>query len=303
MKKYLFLLLLFAQQTIACDFCNCYLGLNPHYKKNTFGIRYHHMYYNGTHMSNDELQEMDLSKTDFLEARTQVELHGQYYPVQKLQVAWSLPYLISNEYMRSMPEDGERIQGIGDALIMANYQLFNHTETDSSHFSHRLLAGGGVKVPLGNWKLEDDTEPNERVHMPGTGSWDYLLSAIYLAKYNRTGFNLNVSYLATTTNSQEFRFANRFNTNATCYYQVRIKETMLYPNAGAYLEQAGKDINGNSLLENSGGTILFAHTGFDIYFQKISINTAFQLPFYQQLNENQPELKNRWIVGLSYAFN
>jgi hypothetical protein len=158
-------------------------------------------------------------------------------------------------------------------------------------------------MPFGSWKLEDHADPNERVHMPGTGSWDYLLSAVYLGKYKRTGLNLHLTYLITTSNGQSFRFANRFNANATCYYQVKAKNLTLYPNAGAYLEQAGKDEDGNFTLQNSGGKILFAHAGLDFYLQKFSLNTAFQLPAMQQLNENQPELKYRFIVGMSYAFN
>jgi hypothetical protein len=291
----------------ACDFCNCYLGLNPHYKKNTFGIRYHYMNYQGTHMSDMELAEMDLSKTDFLESRTAIELHGQWYPIQKLQLTYSIPYLTSNERMQGhatmLEHGGEKISGIGDPLLIANYQIFNRSETDSSHYSQRLLAGGGIKFPFGKWNLEEDAESNERVHMPGTGSWDFLASAVYLGKYKRTGFNLNVTYLITTSNQQSFQFANRFNANATAYYQVKIKETALYPNIGSYLEQAGKDINGNNLLDNSGGSILFAHAGFDVYFKKISLSTAFQLPAIQKLNENQPELKYRLIAGISYAFN
>jgi hypothetical protein len=93
------LLFLFAAVSVsACDFCNCYLGLNPHYKKNTFGIRYHSMYYEGTHLTDAQLQHYGLTKSDFTESRTQVELHGQVYPMQKLQVTYSVPYAISHEH-------------------------------------------------------------------------------------------------------------------------------------------------------------------------------------------------------------
>ena len=126
---------------------------------------------------------------------------------------------------------------------------------------------------------------------------------MYLGKYNRVGFNVNTTYLITTSNGQHFQFANRFNANATGYYQLKLKNTMLYPGAGAYLEQAGKDINYSSALDNSGGTILFAHTGLDIYWTKISASIAFQVPTIQSLNENQPELKYRLMAGLCYVFN
>jgi hypothetical protein len=310
MKKTFTLILFFsiAHAILACDFCNCYLGLNPQYKKNTFGLRYHSMFYRGSHMTNEELQGTGISVNDFLESRTNIEVHGQFYPTQKIQVVYSLPYVMSHEYTtmnhhHGEDGEGEHLAGIGDPLFIANFQLFNRTETDSSNYSQRLLAGGGIKFPIGNWKLEEDAEACERVHLPGTGSWDYIASAVYLGKYNRTGFNLNVTYLITTSNKQQFRFANRFNANLTAYYQIKKKETMLYPNAGAYLEQAGKDIDGESALQNSGGSILFAHTGFDIYFKKFSLNTAFQIPVVQQLNSNQPALQHRIIAGITYAFN
>ncbi len=296
-------LLIWAGILSACDFCNCYLGLNPHYKKNTFGVRYHNFFYRGSHMSDAELAEMNVSANDFLEKRTELEMYGQWYPVQKLQLIYSIPYVSSNEYMSGHEDDAEKTSGIGDPVVLAHYQIFNRTESDSSYYSQRMFAGGGVKLPLGKWKLEPDAEPNERIHMPGTGSWDFLLSAVYLGKYKRTGLNVNVTYLLTTSNGQQFQFANRFNANATTYYQCKIKNTMLYPGLGAYLEQAGRDVNGSSVLENSGGKILFAHAGLDVYWTKISVNAALQLPVVQSLNENQPELKYRFVAGVSYVFN
>src|SRR6478672_10882849 len=83
--------------SFACDYCNCYLGLNPHFKKNTIGIRYHYMRYIGSHDGDAELQQMGLSKNDFWETRTRIELHGQWYPVQKIKVLFSAPYIINTE--------------------------------------------------------------------------------------------------------------------------------------------------------------------------------------------------------------
>ena len=309
------MLLLTGSVAFSCDYCNCYLGLNPQYKKNTIGIRYHYMNYTGTHESEMELQEMGLSKDEFWETRTRAELHGQWYATPKLKIIFSAPYVINKEGIHDngehqshsgadqpMTHETETINGIGDPLAIAHYQVFNFTG-DSLHFSQRLFAGGGIKFPIGKWKLEEGEEAHERVHQPGTGSWDFILSTEYLAKYKRTGMNVNLSYLIPTTNSQSYRFANRFNANMVFYYQVNAKETSIYPSIGTYFEQAGNDMDENTSVENSGGTILYAHAGIDFYFKNFSINTALQLPATQHLNQPQPEMKYRCIAGITYSFN
>lgn len=317
MKKIIGILFLLvsANSSFSCDYCNCYLGLNPHYKKNTISVRYHYMDYTGTHESDVELNDMGLSKDDFWEKRMRAELHSQWYATQKLKFILSAPYVINKEGTHAEPKEHshtgaveeshhetETIYGIGDPILLANYQLFN-TTGDSMQFSQRLFAGGGVKFPLGKWKLEDGAEAHERVHQPGTGSWDFILNAEYLAKCNRTGVNVHASYMLTTSNDQYYQFANRFNANLVCYYQVNVCNTSIFPSLGTYFEQAGKDSDHHMTVDNSGGSILFAHAGVDFYFKKFSINTAFQLPAVQELNHPQPEMKYRCIAGITYAFN
>ena len=89
----------FCHMLIACDFCNCYLGLNPQYKKNIVGLRTHYKLYNGTHHDLAEFSDAALTNKDFWEKRTEVELHAQWYPVQKLQIIFSLPYIYNIEGM------------------------------------------------------------------------------------------------------------------------------------------------------------------------------------------------------------
>ena len=273
------------------------------------------MSYNGTHHNLAEFGDASLSKNDFWEKRTNFELHGQFYPIQKLQLIFSLPYVYNAEGASTKGEEAMSghhhgadegdgiIKGIGDPLIIAHYQLFNKTHMDSTKFSHRLLVGGGVKFPLGKYKLGESADPLERIHQTGTGSWDFIASASYIGKLNRIGFNLNVSYFFTTINDEHFQFGNRFNASATVYHQCNIKKSKLYPSIGTYFEQAAKDWNDNYYLSNSGGSLLYAHAGLDFYYKKISLNAAFQLPVVQSLNSPQPEMNYRIITGITYAFN
>jgi hypothetical protein len=321
MKKiFIAVMVMLVHASYGCDFCNCYLGLNPHYKKNTISFRYHLMDYAGTELSDQELTQYGLSKKDFYESRANYELHAQFYPTQRLQLVLSLPYSVSSEGMSSRAEmalgevhhsvnptpgsaNHKSIQGIGDGVLLAHYQVFNHNAEDSTGYRQRLLIGPGIKIPLGRYKVEATADVHEHNHQPGSGSWDAMASIVYLGKLKRMGINVNLSYVFTSQNSQYFRFGNKFNSNITAYYEFKRKRIAFYPNAGLYVEQETKNKHFGHDVTNSGSTITYAHLGADMYWKKFSLNTAFQLPATRSLGGNQSEIKYRIIVGLSYAFN
>ena len=319
MKRLLMLLLLHPFAARSCDFCNGYLGLNPHFKKNSISLRYHYMHYNGTEMSAADLHEMGLNKNDFYETRTNYELFGQFYPVQKMQVIVSLPYVRNTDAMSERAKNALGIvqhamhgnnakskntyEGLGDALILLHYQLFNSMASDSLGFSHRLLAGPGIKLPTGACKVETNSEAHLFAHQPGSGSWDVMLSTIYLAKINKLGFSFNASYMMTTENQNQFRFGNKWNTSLTAFYQINLKKFNIIPGIGCYWEQASKDTYFNDTVTNSGGDITLGHLGIDVYYKRFALSAAMHLPFIHNLNGHQAEMNYRFITGLSYAFN
>lgn len=334
MKKITLIITLIAiSSTIvsACDFCNCYLGLSPQSKKNDIGLRYHYKNYSGTHIEKSEMNRLGLTNDDFLETRTNVELHGQFQPTQKFQILFSFPYIINNEEMsakavhameeaststhshtHSPASETETIhnhivnKGIGDPLLVANYRVFNQTVSDSNNFSHCMFVGAGIRLPIGKYKIGEGADPLERVHLPGTGSSDLMANASYIGKINKTGCNINLSYMLTGKNNQSFEFGDRINANATFYYQVDLPKcggATFFPNTGIYYERAAKDKNSKLEIRNSGGMIMLVHAGFDVYYKRISLNTALQLPVIQTLNQPQPELHYRFITGISYSFN
>ncbi|HNS13541.1 MAG TPA: hypothetical protein PKM97_13080 [Bacteroidia bacterium] len=318
MKKYLVLsiVLLFSLAGMACDFCNCYLGLNPHYKKNSLSLRHSITNYKGTHHDLGEFSDVGLKDEDFLETRTVTELHGQIYLTPKIQLILNIPYMTSHESMSEAAEmamsnhshghdgtAGETMHGIGDPLIIGHYQLFNKVGMDSTSFAQRLFAGGGLKFPVGSYKLGPNADPSEAAHKPGTGSWDFLISASYLAKMHKAGLNINASYMLTTMNNEDFQFGNRFNVNAIVYYQCKLQHNYLFPGIGIFLEQAAEDWSRRSYMRNSGGEILYAHAGLDFYYRRLSFNLAYQMPIKQSLNQPQPELSRRMIAGIAVALN
>lgn len=325
-------LLVWSGVATACDFCNCYLGINPHYKKNSIGLRATSSNYNGSHMESTELEKYNLTTRDFEENRSTYEIQAQYYPVQKLQMQLFIPYILNSETMsdnayrsfttvplstarishadhtalqteQTAVEKSSKISGMGDPLFLAKFQVFNSNGWDSTALQQRMLLGAGVKFPLGKSHFDATIDPLEKSHQPGTGSWDVLPNLTYLAKYKAIGVNINLSYMITTEDKHGFKNSNRWNANASVYREFMKGKISIYPSLGVYFEQAGMTNYQGSNLEKSGGNLILAHSGLDFYYRKISLSTAFHLPTLQKLNGTQPHMNYRFIVGLSYVIN
>ena len=312
----------------ACDYCNCYVGLDPQYKRSFIGVRQHASLFKGSHQSDEELLESGITSATFRETRTTYELHGQFFPVPKIQLLAFIPYSISDEsvhgtvsetfnsqithgnhtHVESVTESrefaGSRvISGVGDPLLIAHYQLWNSLGEDSTDFSNRFLAGAGVKFPMGNWRIQEGEDPMERLHEPGTGSWDFLISSLFIAQKNKTGFRIQANYLFAGTNGQSFRFGNKLNVNMTVLHHIGRNKFSFYPNAGLFWESSSRDQDGDRVLNGTGGAVLFTQAGCDIYLGRVSLHTAIQLPVIQELNETQPRTTWRLYTGLSYSIN
>jgi hypothetical protein len=307
-KIYLSALLLFVSTSVmACDLCNCYLGINPNYNQNGFGIRYRDRSYFGEH-SHDNLPlarvAHDLTATSTSvqaeERYRTTELWTRWYPFKKLVLQASIP-VSYNTYMVT-GEAAFITQGLGDIIVLAQYQIYNTTPVEGNNFRQRAFIGGGIKLPTGayNKKAEgDELDPHMQI---GTGSVDYLTVATYIFKYKSLGYSADVTYKINTANSNDFQFANRLNVSGTFFYQKKIAAITLMSGAGLYYEQAGYDKALGVKQINTGGNALLVNTGLDTYFKRFSLNLVAQLPVSENLNGNQAKGQTRYIVGVGYYF-
>jgi hypothetical protein len=168
------------QPTLACDVCGCslggnYFGILPQFNKNFVGLRwsqakFHSYIYGGAVLpaqySNDTYNK--------------VELWGRYYVNEKLQVFGFIPYAYNN---MNGSDQVVSAHGLGDVTLMANYLIINTGGDRTRLFKHSLMAGGGIKLPTGDFKLEDKGKIINRNFQMGTGSVDFLISAVYTVRY------------------------------------------------------------------------------------------------------------------------
>lgn len=306
MKKYILLLFisLSGLSTFACDICGCgvgsyYLGILPEFNKRFIGLRYQHKTLR-THLGPG-------GKTSYLttdETYQSAELWGGWNLGSKFRVLYFVPY---NFNERNSAETSGRKNGLGDIALMGYYNLFNSTNTVSDKLLvQSLWIGVGIKVPSGKYEPLDRnvlTESPNNFQL-GTASTDFTLNATYDVRLMDFGMNINTNYKINTNNKYNYRYGNKFTTNALAYYKIRVAKMMtIAPNAGILYETSQKDIENKKFAADvSGGYSLAVLTGLEANLSMFSFGINYQAVAAQNLAGGSVKAGNRFMVHTSIAF-
>lgn len=170
-------------------------------------------------------------------------------------------------------------------------------------FDHIWLVGGGIKLPTGkyDYAMNSDEVANPNFQL-GTGSVDYTLSSIYTIRKGSYGLNTDLSYKINGTNKNHYKFANKSRAIVNAFGQYYLGDFTLLPNVGALAEYATFDKqNGiNNLF--SGGYMVNAMIGSEIYFKKITAGFSMQLPLASNLSDGQLRMKHSFMGHVTLLF-
>ncbi|WMJ72050.1 hypothetical protein RCC89_02520 [Cytophagaceae bacterium ABcell3] len=281
----LLMVLLFSESLIAqCDMCGgagggSYFGILPQFRKNFVGLRYQNSSFSTQHLppllSNEP-------PTFSQETFNSIELWGRFYPHPRVQVFAFLPYHVMSQ---RLPAGQAHRQGLGDAMVLANYVLFDTGDSSKTDWKQTVLVGGGVKLPTGSWHREAQSNdamltPNLR---PGSGSTDFLANMIYTIRYKQAGVNMDMVYRYNTSNPDRYKFGNRLTTSARFFKWFETCDISLLPHAGMTYDYAAMDHTGVYTNPISGGQLLSATLGLDLYFQRWSGGISYTKPLAQNL--------------------
>lgn len=286
--------------TMACDICGCangnaFFGILPQSHRSFIGLRYRIAGYD-SHLNSTLLKTHELFQT--------TELWGRFYPFPKVQVMAFLPYQINTQTMLSTQEKTS-IQGLADATVLVHYNVLNTVlDTTNRVLNHNLLVGGGLKLPLGRYRYDASSaaevdNPNFQL---GTGSTDFLLNAIYTLRYQSWGINADASYKINTSNSNQYRFGNRFSTAWSVFYTKQIGKITLMPSAGIYVEHNNLDQKQQEPNTNTGGYWCAATSGLQVFTSKFALGISHQMPLAQSLAKGELRANQRLMVQLSFLF-
>ena len=289
-------LLLTKSQVSACDVCGCSmggtnLGILPQFHKNFIGVHY---FYRGFSSEHTILGTETKSTSQELFQTT--ELRGRFHLNKRVQLFVLLPININQQTENSVTST---FTGLGDISTFANYSIDNNGDSLGKKWKHNLQLGGGIKLPTGSYKKLDENNILNPNIQTGTGSFDILIDAIYTVRYKKWGLNNTVFYRFNTTNSNDFKFGNRFTLATSFFYWANIKGYSLLPSIGINYEKADKDLHNSFIVDQSGGSSLFTTYGLDFYYKSFTLGVNFQLPVFQDNPITQSKLK----IGATLLYN
>jgi len=287
------------------------MGLEPNFARNQFGLRYYTFKFSspshtetGTTTSaadhtgiQNQIAHAGHGATESTEYYNNIELYGRIYLSPTMRIIFGIPF--------SMNEiNSKKINGMGDLRVIGQYNLYNTDMTGKTNFWQRIFLGGGLKFPTGIYNKQLVYGVTEPHFQPGTGSFDFLFTGLYIAKLEKVGIGWrnDIVYTLNTTNNNNYKFANRFNFASTFSYDIITETLNLLPKAGVYLETANADQYNGENAEGSGGTVVMGTMGLDVTYNMFSLDFDFQLPISQSFIGEQAYNDYRFFIGMGYAF-
>lgn len=335
MKAFITLLsVIITNSLFACDFCGCFMGITPYDNHSSISAMYRYKMFNGYQNTNQHQNMFQRSyvsnhnentyanrnyntykhgststttnepipqylQNDY-ELYTTAELRGKFFIHKRIELNAVIPFVMNKS---SKNNNKEHIDGISDLTFFAGFHLINRTMTEK--FQHRLIIGGGLKLPVGHYYAKNKL--GERIDFllqPGTGSIDYMAYINYVFGYKKLGINFMSSYKMNGHNYYHERIANSTTNYLNVFYKFRQeKELKLFPSLQGYYEYTKGLFINDSHQPATEMNIATAGLGFDVFYKQISINTAFHFPVYEKQFDYNLATAGKFMVGLTYSFN
>lgn len=302
MKKIFIPFLLFTLVSsggFACDVCGCansgsYFGLMPQSHKSIIGVRYNYLYFD-THPDSRLLA----TKETFNVA----ELYGRFFPFKRVQVMAFVPYRFDEQATSAVTKKNS---GLGDITALANYSIFNGLMDgeSSSAFTHSFLVGGGLKLPTGKFRYNenDPLQVANANFQLGTGSLDFILNAFYTLNWKKWGLSANFSRKFNTKNAEDYRFGNQLYGTADLFHTFSLGRLSLMPSIGIYGEYSEHGRQNDVVLDITGGTIVNGSAGLNLFAEKWMLGITAQKSVHQKSASGHVFLRDRLQVQLGFLF-
>lgn len=283
----------------ACDICGCGTGnfnpyMFPHLSKNFFSLNYQYRYYRTHFFENNEEMNNREYYNSFL-------LAAQYSLTKKLHLMVVLPYQFNHQ---NGNEGAKSLNGVGDVVLMANYNLLD--QTSKRMVRQTLQAGVGVKLATGNYHFDEanTAQVGNSNFQAGTGSTDYMLNVLYALRFKNFAFTNGFTYKINTENKNGYRFGNRFLNVTQLKYVKDFGSFSIIPSIGVMTEQMQEDKQDNVKIEDNhtGGYNVQTLLGLDINTKKWALGVNYSISIKQNLANGEIHSMPGLNVHLSYSF-
>lgn len=186
--------------------------------------------------------------------------------------------------------------GFGDVTLLAKYLLLQTTK-------HLFAGGTGIKFPTGEYRLRNsEGHVNEPTIMPGTGSFDAILSGLYNYSFipNKLDIFTAISHRFTTENSLNYHFGNRSFIDGGLRYKMTDKVQV---SAQINARISRRDTFLDQDVPSTGGEFVNFTPGIRLFAsENVSIYSHIQIPIHQKVNEVNLVPDYGLLMGISYGF-
>jgi len=234
------------------------------------------------------------------------QLDLSYGLTEKITLSLNIPFFNDrlhehDDGVTSANPDGEFTNqdgstGFGDVTLVAKYALLQTTK-------HLFVGGAGVKFASGEYELNNsEGNINEPTLMPGTGSYDGIISGLYNFSFipNRLNLFASLSHRFTTENSLDYLFGDSTFVDGGVNYTLTDKVNV---SAQINARIAGRDKYLDADVPSTGGEFVFFTPGVRLTAsQNLSIYSHVQIPIHQRVNEDNLVADYGFLMGLSYGF-
>lgn len=200
--------------------------------------------------------------------------------------------------------DFDKTSGLGDMVIIANYQYLNRN-------GYKFIAGAGPKIPVGpsDLKRPDGLTLNADLQ-PGSGAWDgVLFHRIQKTSARKPSQNYytNLTYRYTGVNNdylggQTYRFGKEFQAIAGIGDQVIVGKSLISVGLNARFRTVERDKFNDEFLPSTGGSWIFLMPliGWQVN-SKLMVNFNTELPLWADVDGTQLSPSFRINGGLFYT--
>lgn len=201
--------------------------------------------------------------------------------------------------------DHTKTQGIGDAVLIANYAYINNSNL-------KLIVGIGPKLPTGASDLKNDDGLILNADLqPGSGAWDGIFShRIQLTNKLRKSqtYFLNFIYRFTGVNyqylgDQRYQFGNEIQLLAGVADQFLIGSALMSFGLNSRYRAVEQDRFNNQLLPNTGGSWLFVMPVIGWHIRSnLILGLNGELPLYAHVEGTQLTPTYRINGSIYYSY-
>ena len=281
-------------QACCCTGAGANYSILPNLNKHIIGVRYSYKnYFSETHSLNPELNGTITNQN-----LNTLEFFGRFNLNKRLQLSLFIPVNFIEQH--SNISKG-KASGLGDISLLLQYNLLDPLKCNGKKSKHQLRLGIGTKLPTGEFKINADDLFSTNLQL-GTGSIDFIGSAIYTFRFKNFGFNSTVSYKLNTTNNKAYRFGDKLQTGTNFFYVFDVKEIQLMSTIGFNYEHQFSNKKNGRALDFTGGDFLTTSIGLDVYYKQFAFSSSVSPALMNHLNW-YGESKNKFNIEVGVFYN